>query len=78
MFPYKLGSESVRYSCGARVGLENTDHSFPSSPKVRVIYFLEKTEGVNLKRPTLGKNSPILSIMAINRNHVFCALNSRM
>ena len=29
----------------AMVGLENTDHSFPSSPKVRVIYFLEKLKG---------------------------------
>ena len=54
MFPYKLGSGSVRYTIvvRARVGLENTDHSFPSSPKVRVIYFLEKTEGVNPKCPT--------------------------
>ena len=47
------------------------------SVRIRVIYFLEKkTELVNPKRPTLKKKfSPIL---AINRNRVFCALNSHM
>ena len=36
--------------------------------------FLKKTKGVNPKHPTLKKNSPILSMLAINRNHMFCAL----
>ena len=41
-----------------RVGQENTDHSFHSLPRVkglesvRVIYFIEKTIGVNSKCPT--------------------------
>ena len=41
--------------------------------------FLKKTEGVNSKRPTLKKkHSPILSMLAINPNRMFCALNSGM
>ena len=45
-----------------------------------VIYLIEKTNGVNFsKRPTLkDTNSPILSMLAINCNRVFCALHSRM
>ena len=42
-----------------------------------VIYFIEKTNGVNSKHPTLkNTNSPIMSMLAINRNCVFCAYTS--
>ena len=67
---------------GERAGYENTDHSLPRVKglgSVRVIYFIEKTNGVSSKRPTLkNTNSPILSMLAINRNRVFCASHSRM
>ena len=41
-FLISYGQGQLGIVVGARVGLENIDHSFLSSPKVRVIIFLKK------------------------------------
>ena len=46
----------------------------------RVIYFIEKKQWGKFKTSYIEKhtNSPILSMLAINRNRMVCVLHSRM